>query len=152
MIKNYLIVTWRNMLRNKTSSFINVAGLSVGIAAALLILVFIQSELRYDKFHKDANRIFQVVLNGNMNGQEFWGGNTAPPVGAALTNNIPEIESYTRFYKPNDIVVRYEGNGRSTFFTEKNVLAVDSNFFAMVSVITTEPGFIKADEGSPSSI
>src|SRR5215510_7215252 len=46
----------------------------------------------------------------------------------ALTNNIPEIESYTRFYKPNDIVVRYEENGRSEFFTEKNILAVDSNF------------------------
>ena len=128
MVKNYLIVAWRNMLRNKTSSFINVGGLSVGIAAALLILIFIQGELRYDRFHKDANRIFHVVLNGNMNGQEFWGGNTPPPVGAALTNNIPEIETYTRFYKPNDIVVRYEENGRSTFFTEKNVLAVDSNF------------------------
>src|SRR5215510_1808233 len=46
----------------------------------------------------------------------------------ALTNNIPEIESYARFYKPSDIVVRYEENGRSEFFTEKNVLAVDSNF------------------------
>ena len=131
MIKNYFIVAWRNMLRNRTSSFINIGGLSVGIAAALLILIFIQKELSYDKFHKDANRIYQVVLNGNMNGQEFWGGNTPPPVGAALTNNIPEIESYTRFYKANDIVVRYEENGRSTFFTEKNLLAVDSNFLQL---------------------
>jgi putative ABC transport system permease protein len=128
MIKNYFKVAWRNILRNKTTSVINIGGLSVGIAAALLILIFIQGELHYDKFHKDSNRIFQVVLNGNMNGQEFWGGNTPPPVGAALTNNIPEIESYTRFYKPADIVVRYEEYGRSIFFTEKNVLAVDSNF------------------------
>jgi len=119
------------MLRNKTSSFINVGGLSVGIAAALLILIFIEKELSYDKFHKDSDRIYQVVLNGNMNGQEFWGGNTPPPVGAALTNNIPEIESYTRFYKANDIVVRNEENGRSIFFTEKNVLAVDSNFLQL---------------------
>ena len=131
MIKNYFKTAWRNMLRNKTSSFINVGGLSVGIAAALLILIFIQKELSYDKFHKDANRIFQVVLNGNMSGQEFWGGNTPPPVGAALTNNIPEIESYTRFYKANDIVVRYEQNERSTYFTEKNILAVDSNFLQL---------------------
>lgn len=128
MLRNYFKIAWRNMLRNRTSSFINIGGLSVGIAAALLIFIFIQNELRYDKFHKDANRIFQVVLNGNMNGQEFWAGNTAPPVGAALTNNIPEIESYTRFYKPNDIVVRYEEDGHSTYYTEKNVLAVDSNF------------------------
>ena len=131
MIKNYFKTAWRNMIRNKTSSFINVSGLSIGIACVLLIVIYIQNELRYDRFHKDADRIFQVVLNGNMNGQEFWGGNTAPPVGAALTNNIPEIESYTRFYEPNDIVVRYEGNGRSEFFTEKNILAVDSNFLQL---------------------
>ena len=131
MIKNYFKTAWRNMIRNKTNSFINVSGLSIGIACVLMILIYIRNELRYDKFHKDADRIFQVVLNGNMSGQEFWGGNTAPPVGAALTNNIPEIESYTRFYKPNDIVVRYEENGRSAFFTEKNILAVDSNFLQL---------------------
>ena len=129
MFKNYFKTAWRNMLRNKTSSFINISGLSIGIACALLIVIFIKNELSYDRFHKDANRIFQVVLNGNMNGQEFWAGNTPPPVGAALTSNIPEIETYTRFYKPSDIVVRYEENERTeTFFTEKNVLAVDSNF------------------------
>jgi len=131
MIKNYFKTAWRNMMRNKTSSFINVSGLSIGIACVLMIVIYIQNELSYDKFHKDADRIFQVVLNGNMNGQEFWAGNTAPPVGAALTNNIPEIESYTRFYEPNDIVVRYEENGRSEFFTEKNILAVDSNFLQL---------------------
>jgi putative ABC transport system permease protein len=131
MIKNYFKTAWRNMMRNKTSSFINVSGLSIGIACVLMIVIYIQNELRYDKFHKDSDRIFQVVLNGNMNGQEFWAGNIAPPVGAALTNNIPEIESYTRFYKPNDIVVRYEENGRSEFFTEKNILAVDSNFLQL---------------------
>jgi len=131
MIKNYFKTAWRNMMRNKTSSFINVSGLSIGIACVLMIVIYIQNELSYDKFHKDSDRIFQVVLNGNMSGQEFWGGNTAPPVGAALTNNIPEIETYTRFYEPNDIVVRYEENGRSEFFTEKNILAVDSNFLQL---------------------
>ena len=143
MIKNYFKTAWRNMLRNKTSSFINVSGLSIGVACVLMIVIYIQNELSYDKFHKDADRIFQVVLNGNMSGQEFWGGNTAPPVGAALTNNIPEIESYTRFYEPNDIVVRYEENGRSAFFTEKNILAVDSNFLQLF-------GF-KMLEGDPST-
>jgi len=129
MFKNYFKTAWRNMLRNKVNSFINVAGLSIGIACALFIAIFIQNELSYDKFHRNSDRIFQVVLNGNMNGQEFWAGNTPPPVGEALVNNIPEIETYTRFYKPNDVVVRYGQNGTiERFFTEKNVLAVDSNF------------------------
>jgi len=136
MFRNYFKSAWRNMLHNKSSSFINISGLSIGIACALLIVIFIKNELSYDRFHKDANRIFQVVLNGNMNGQEFWAGNTPPPVGAALANNIPEVEAYTRFYKPRDIVVRYEEKGISDkFFTEKNVLAVDSNFLRVFDFI-----------------
>lgn len=115
------------MRRNTVSSFINIAGLSIGITCALLIVIFIQNELRYDKFHKDANRIYQVMLNGNFNGEEFWAGNTPPPIGAALNKNFPEIESFTRFYKPRDIVVRTE----EKFFTEKNILAVDSNFLQL---------------------
>ena len=83
MIKNYFKTAWRNMTRNKTSSFINVAGLSIGIACVLMILVYIQNELSYDKFHKDADRIFQVTLKGNIGGQEFWAGNTPPPVESA---------------------------------------------------------------------
>jgi putative ABC transport system permease protein len=113
---------------------INISGLSIGIACALLIAIFIKNELSYDRFHRDANRIFQVTLNGNMDGQEFWAGNTPPPVGAALTSNIPEVESFTRFYKPNDIVVRYEqNNATEKFFTEKNILAVDSNFLQLLN-------------------
>ena len=132
MLQSYFKPAWRNMLHNRTSSLINISGLSIGIACTLLIVIFIKNELSYDRFHKDANRIFQVVLNGNMDGQEFWAGNTPPPVGAALTSNIPEIESFTRFYKPNDIVVRYEeSNATEKYFTEKNILAVDSNFLQL---------------------
>lgn len=132
MLQNYFKPAWRNMLHNRTSSLINISGLSIGIACTLLIVIFINNELSYDRFHKDANRIFQVVLNGNMDGQEFWAGNTPPPVGAALTSNFPEVETFTRFYKPNDVVVRYEqNNSAEKFFTEKNVLAVDSNFLQL---------------------
>lgn len=117
------------MGRNKISSFINISGLSIGITCALLIVVFIQNELSYDKFHKDADRIYQVVLNGNFNGQEFWAGNTPPPIGAALQKNFPEVESFARLYKTRDLVVRTEDDGSAgKFFTEQNVLAVDSNF------------------------
>jgi putative ABC transport system permease protein len=132
MIKNHFRIAIRNMMHNKISSFINISGLSLGITSVLLIILFIRNEISYDKFHKDADRIYQIVLNGNFNGQEFYAGNTAPPVGEALLNNFPEIESYTRIHKPNDIVVRYkDANGPEKFFTEKNVLAVDSNFLQL---------------------
>ena len=175
MIRNYFKTAWRNMQRNKISSFINIAGLSIGITCALLIGIFIQNELSYDQFHKDANRIYQVVLNGNFNGQEFWAGNTPPPVGAALHNNIPEIESFTRFYKASDIVVRYEdgetpnvrretpgvSGGSSShdsrltshdekFFTEKNILAVDSNFLQLFGfkIVSGDPATALMKPGS----
>ena len=145
MIKNYFKTAWRNMMRNKTSSFINISGLSIGIACVLMIVIYIQNELSYDKFHKDAGRIFQVTLKGNMGGQEFWAGNTPPPVGKALVSNFPEIESYTRFYKARDIVARYEsGNSIEKFFTEKNIIAVDSNFLEFF-------GF-KMLEGDPATV
>src|SRR5262249_43716432 len=102
-------------------------------ACVLLIVLFIRNELSFDRFHKDANRIFQVTLDGKLNGQEFESGNIAPPVGAALTNNIPEIETYTRFYKAPDEVVRYGTNGtEQKFFTEKNIMGVDSNFLQVL--------------------
>ena len=145
MIKNYFKTAWRNMMRNKTSSFINVSGLSIGIACVLMIVIYIQNELSYDKFHKDADRIFQVTLKGNMGGQEFWAGNTPPPVGKALVSNFPEIESYTRFYKARDIVARYgSNNSTEKFFTEKNIIAVDSNFLEFF-------GF-KMLEGDPATV
>lgn len=129
MFRNYLKTAWRNVLKNRITTLINVSGLSVGIASAILIVIFIRNELSYDKFHKDASRLYQVIFNGkNISEEEEWGGNVAPPVGAALFNNVPEIESYTRLYKPKDIVLRYSNSGIDKFFTEKNVLAVDSNF------------------------
>lgn len=132
MFRNYFKTALRTIARNKVSSFINIAGLSIGIACALLIVMFIQNELNYDRFHKDADRIYQVTIDGNFNGQEFRGGNIGAPVGAALARNFPEIESFTRFYSPNDVVVRYESNGQAQkFFTEKNLLAVDSNFLQL---------------------
>jgi len=144
MLKSYFLLAWRNIRRNKVSSIINTAGLSISIAAALLIIIFIRYELSYDRFHKDAGRIFQVTLNGNMNGQEFFGGNTPPPIGQALYSNIPEIESFTRFYKTNDLVVRYANNSNDLrYFTEKNVLGADSNFLTLFS--------FPVQEGSPAT-
>ncbi|HEU5168541.1 MAG TPA: ABC transporter permease [Chitinophagaceae bacterium] len=151
MIKNYFKTAWRNMKRNKISSFINVSGLSIGIACVLMIVIYIQNELSYDKFHKDADRIFQVTLKGSMGGQEFWAGNTPPPVGKALVNNFPEIESYTRFYKARDIVVRYgSNNSAEKFFTEKNIIAVDSNFleFFGFRMLEGDPATVLLKPGS----
>ncbi len=134
MFRNYLRTAWRNLLHNKMSSLINISGLSIGIAAMLLIAIYIGNELSFDKFHQDANRIYQVTMETSMGGEEGKSGNTPPPVGAALCNNFPEIESFTRFNKPADLVIRSVADGASEkVFTESKVLAVDSNFLEVFS-------------------
>ncbi|MEO8150786.1 MAG: ABC transporter permease [Bacteroidia bacterium] len=134
MFTNHIKIAWRNISRNKANSFINIAGLAIGIGSVILILFYVQDELKYDRYFKQSDKIFQVNINGNMDGNEFWTGNTPPTIGAALVNAFPEIESYVRIYSPGDVVVRSE-NGTQTenYFTEKSILGVDSNFLQMFS-------------------
>ncbi len=129
MFRNYLKIAWRNILRNKTSSFINIAGLTVGISCVFLIVLYIQDELGFDKFFKNADRIYQVNVEGNFGGSEFIAGTSPPPAGTALLNAFPEIETTTRIFYPGDEVVRcQEKTTAQSFFTEKKIWGVDSNF------------------------
>ncbi|MEO8116836.1 MAG: ABC transporter permease [Bacteroidota bacterium] len=129
MIKNYFIVAFRNFRRNKIFSLINISGLVIGLTSVLLIVMYVQDELSYDKFLQQSDHIYQVNLHGNFGGDEFIAGTTPPPVGAALVNAFPEVETYTRIFQPASEVVRSsEGNKTEKYFTENAVYAVDSNF------------------------
>ncbi len=157
MFRNYLKIAWRNLARNKTFSAINIIGLAVGIASCLLILLFVKDEQRYDRFLPNADRIYQVNIAGNFGGNEFNTNGTPPPVGKTMAGEFPEIDAYTRAFKPDDAVVqRKQGNKALHYFTESAMLAVDSNFlrvfrFALLagdaatclrepnSVVITEP-------------
>jgi len=128
MIKNYFKIAWRNLVRNKVSSIINISGLAIGLACVLLIGMYVKDELSYDRFFKDANRIYSVNTHEKMGDDEFIAGHTPPPVGAALVNNFPEIESYTRIFKPGDEIIHFVNKGQKNSLTEKSLLSVDSNF------------------------
>ena len=87
MIKNYLKVAWRNLLKNKAHTFINVAGLSIGMAVALLIGLWIWDELSYDKYHRNYDRIVQVMQHQTFNGEVGTQKSIPLPLGAALRQN-----------------------------------------------------------------
>jgi putative ABC transport system permease protein len=142
MFKNYFKVALRNMQRNKVNSFINIAGLAIAMACVILIVMYVHDELSYDRFFKDADHVFQVNMTTLDNGVESTtGGNTAPAVGPAMVSMYPEIESYARIYRPGDVMVRYEeGAKNERYFTEKRVLAVDSNFLQVFNY-----AFLKGD-------
>ncbi|HXB92901.1 MAG TPA: ABC transporter permease [Puia sp.] len=130
MLKNYLKTAWRNMQRNKINSILNISGLAIAMACMIIIVMYIKDELSYDRFFTGADHLFQVNMMIADNGVEgTTGGNTAPAVGPTLKSMYPEVESFVRVYRPGDVVVRYEGSARSeNFYSEKNILAVDSNF------------------------
>ncbi len=129
MLQNYLKIAIRNLVNNKVLSFINIAGLAVGMAVCLLIVLFIKDELHFDTFFKKTPQIYQVNIDGNFGGSELLGGYTPPPAGKTLMAEFPEIETYTRTFQIMDLVVSHEQNGKKDhFFDEKNIMAVDSNF------------------------
>lgn len=130
MIRNYLKVAVRNILKYKFFSAINIFGLSIGIACCLFIFIYVQDELSYDRFHKDVDRIYRVGLFGRMAGQEFNTSNSSWPVGETMQEEIPGVESSLRLWPRSlPIVFKYEDKS----FSEKEIIYADSNFFEFFS-------------------
>ncbi len=133
------------MLRQKGFSIINISGLTIGITCSLLILLYIQDELSYDRFHPDADRIFRVGFNGTLEGKEFSSAQIGTPVSRALQKEIPGIESVIRLASWATFPVRYEDKA----FTEDKMLLADSNFFRFFNfkLITGHPDTVFNDRG-----
>jgi putative ABC transport system permease protein len=129
MFRNYLKLTLRNLRLNKGYFYINLLGLTIGITAFILIVLWIKAETSYDKFHKNANNIYRVdylLYEEGILEQHSASGSTG--VGKELKNMFPEVEGYTRFYRTESLV-KY---GDKTF-KEKNILFAQSSFFDLFS-------------------
>ena len=130
MLRNHFLVFWRNLRRNKINSVINILGLAIGITCVVMITLYVRDELKYDRFLKNSDRIYQVNLDAVFSGQQGYISNTPPTIGPALQKAFPEIEAYARFYvMRNQVVSNEDGSNLVNHFTEKKILAVDSNFF-----------------------
>src|ERR1700760_2829456 len=84
MIRNYLKIAWRNLIKNKISSFINIGGLAVGMAVAMLIGLWIWDELSFNKYHQNYDRIAQVTVNANYSGEVYTITSNPLPMGFEL--------------------------------------------------------------------
>lgn len=139
MLKNYFNIAIRNILKRKFFASINILGMTIGTTACLLIALYIINEFTYDKFHRNADRIYQVDLHGKIGGQDIRTTTTCAPMSAALLTDIPEVESS----------LRIDNFGRSAFrngdkiFLEEKVFYTDSNFFHFFS--------FKLISGNPST-
>src|SRR4030043_1554918 len=129
MLHNYLRIALRNIRRQKFYAFINITGLTLGLVASLLIILYIIDEFSYDRFHKDAGRIYRINLMGRMSGQEFNSPYTSAPVASGFMNEIPGVEQACRIALWKDMPIE---RGEE-LFTEKTELVPDSNFFSFFS-------------------
>lgn len=129
MLLNYFRVAFRIMIRQKVYAFINIIGLSVGIAASLLILLYIADELSFDKFQKDVHRTYRIGFSGRLQGSEMQSAITSPALAEAMQREIPEVEEVIRFGLWRTMPMSFEDK----HFTENHFLVADSNFFNFFS-------------------
>jgi putative ABC transport system permease protein len=128
MIKNYFKIAWRNLINNKIDSSINIIGLSIGMAACLLILEFVSFELSYDRFNKNAPDIYRVTNDRFQNGKLTQHGTiTYSAVGPAMKNDFPEIVNNTRV-EPMGSVILVDKDRK---IEVKESFAVDNEFLSM---------------------
>ena len=130
MIKNYFKTAWRNLVKNKTFSFINIAGLSIGMAACLLILQYVSFELSYDQFNKNAYDIYRVYNDRYQNGKLVQHGTiTYSAVSKAMQDDFPEVINHTRVEPENSVIITYNDKK----IGEQEGFAVDNSFLNMFS-------------------
>jgi len=126
MIKNYLLIAFRNAIRNKAYTIINLLGLAIGIASSIMILLFVLDELSYDQHNEHFRDIYRIYVKGKIQGNEVEVALSNAPMGATLKSDFPEVVEFTRLYTfDGDPIVKY---GEKVFI-EENFYYADSTFF-----------------------
>lgn len=130
MIINYITIAFRNFNRQRAYTLLNIIGLALGMTASTLIFQYVKYESSFDKFHSRANDIYRIQYNGWQNGQlNFESAVAVPAAPAALKNNFPEVEGYTRFL-PIGGVISYEAPGQDPIiFREDRMQFADTSLF-----------------------
>ncbi len=130
MIRHLLKFSYRALQRQGGYVVINVLGLAIGIACTLAISLFIVHELSYDQYHEDKDRIYRIVLHGIFSGTEVKGAYTPSPMGLAMVNDFPEVESFVRMNVWDETIVQVDDR----YFIEQDFIEADSTFFDFFSI------------------
>jgi putative ABC transport system permease protein len=130
MFKNYLKIAWRNIIRHKGYSFINIFGLAAGVACCILIMVWVQNELSFDRFNSKADRIYRLYNELTLNGRTRTAPVVSAPVAPALRQSFPEVESAVRILSFYNTTVKY---GEKEF-REDQVYFADNSIFDIFSL------------------
>ncbi len=130
MLRNYLTIAYRNLLKNKVFSLINILGLAIGMAACLLILQYVRFELSYDDFHKETENAYRVAYQSYKGSVlESQNARTYPALGAVLQADFPEVADFTRLVILGEAVITYE----QASVRETQIYLTDTSFFHLFS-------------------
>jgi len=127
MLQNYLKIALRNIYKHKGYSFINITGLAIGLACSIFILLWVQDELSYDKFHSNVENIYRIEQDQFYSGERFHVTVTPYPVGPAYKEMVPEVLDACRFTEMGSIMFKYK---EMSIFQEE-ILAADPSIFKM---------------------
>ena len=130
MLKNFFKIALRNLLKFKAYSFINIFGLAIGIAACIMILLFINDELSYDRNNEKAEQIYRVHTVASLAGNESNLAVSPAPLGETLVRDYPEVIQYTRLMPNRTMLIRYKDN----VFNEANFYWADSTIFDVFTI------------------
>ncbi|WP_018615778.1 ABC transporter permease [Segetibacter koreensis] len=139
MLRNYFKIAWRNLMKSKVFSFINIFGLTVGLTCCMLITLYIVNELSYDKYHKNVKDLYQLgtifITPGEEIKPENWSANTPAPMAQLMKQEFPEIQETTRmlglFTEDKTLLQYKENNGELKSFYETKGYLADSTFFRL---------------------
>jgi putative ABC transport system permease protein len=136
MLKTYLIIAYRNFIRNKIFSLINVLGLSIGISASLVIFLIVHYDFTFDKFQEDRDRIYRVVMDMNFSGTEYHNSGVPSPLPLAVKKEIPGVESVIGFHQYNGdpkVTIRRKNNEKPFLVKhQSDIVLADSAYFHLV--------------------
>lgn len=130
MLNNLFKYSIRSFKRQRAYIIINILGLSIGIACSMLIALWVINEASYDRFNVRKDRIFRVILNGKIGGQEIVGAYTPAIMGPALVREFPEVDDFLRMDANGPTSVEYN----KQIFTEDHIVLADSSFFNFFSI------------------
>jgi putative ABC transport system permease protein len=132
MFKNYLKIALRNLHRFRTYSLINITGLIIGMACFILVFLYVQDELSYDRYHENSRQIYRITAEANITGQNMQTATTPAPLAPTLTDEFPEVLGAVRFlcsHSGRDSLIAY---GEKKFY-ESRFLYADQNVFDIFS-------------------
>ncbi len=137
MIRNYFKLAFRNIKRNFLLSFLNITGLAIGMACAILLLLWVRNEVSYDRFHKNAENLYRVTSTSTYAGRFHREAGTPFPLAASLKKEYPEIIRSTRYH--NMPMTFKKGEDR----INGNCAFIDHDFFEMFNI-----DFIRGDKST----